>query len=317
MVFAFIVFGILFGPQIALSDDTVYGKLIISLFIGALAAFLAFALYAAGSREWLVAGVLWLQKDNVWVSLYELTDVSVSAGGGGQIFTLTDSAGRTVSSVNVRQMQRHQLLWDLVYNGMLYSTVNGQLRPGASARRFFSLPAGPAASMRSIEDFARIGEGGRPTRAEPVIGRDEVNIKRRGANIRLAILGGMAAFFGFVALVLVPDPELRPGSLFLIPLTLVLATWAAMGYYLRYDRGPLSRNKKGGLRRVPQTPVIIVMGLLLSLCGGFIFADNVFVGSVMGGGGLVVAVGQVRRALAGCEERAPAGRHAAGEPKTR
>lgn len=268
--------------------------------------------YVSGSRRWLVAGALWLQKDNVWVSLYELTDVTISAGGGGQVFTLVDSSGRTLSSLNVWQLQRHQLMWDLVYNGMLYSAVYGQLRPAASVQRFFSLPTGPVAPMRSIEDFARIGDGGRPVGAERVGDGDEVNVKRRGANLQFTLLGAMAMFFGLVGLVLIPDPELRPGSLFLIPLSLVLAMWTAMGYYVRYDRGPLSRNKKGELRRVPQTPVIIVSGLLLMLGGAFVLADNAFVGLAIFGGGLAAAIGQMRRALAARRERrAPAGRHAA------
>ena len=101
------------------------------VFFGCGTAFLGWIFYRGGSREWVLAGALWLQHNQTWVSLYELSEVKAGAKGYGQGFTLAD----------LRSVQNNQLLWDLIYNGMLYSIRNGTLHPDKRAQRMLSQPA--------------------------------------------------------------------------------------------------------------------------------------------------------------------------------
>jgi hypothetical protein len=74
-----------------------------------LALLAAWLLYGIGRAQWVLAGARWLQNGKAWVSLYDLAEVKVGAGGGGQTFTLTDSSGRTVSYLKLWPIQNNQL----------------------------------------------------------------------------------------------------------------------------------------------------------------------------------------------------------------
>lgn len=68
------------------------------------------------------AGADWLKVGRMWVLLYELTDIKVRHRGMSMHLDLKDSGNRSLQ-VRVDELQEDRDLWDLVYNGLLHSTV--------------------------------------------------------------------------------------------------------------------------------------------------------------------------------------------------
>lgn len=98
-----------------------------------------FIVYKAFSNIWVAAGASWAQTGKSWVDTYQLTSIKVGAAGANQMLRLKDSAGRE-ASFKLRDVQRNQALWDLVYNGILHSVSDGQASPPMGTRKILSLP---------------------------------------------------------------------------------------------------------------------------------------------------------------------------------
>ena len=82
-----------------------------------------FALLSRGHK--ISAGADWYNARGGFVKTYELTKVKVRGGGGGDpVIELTDRHGGEASS-NLGSIQINRELWDLVYNGICHSVVNG------------------------------------------------------------------------------------------------------------------------------------------------------------------------------------------------
>jgi hypothetical protein len=99
-------------------------------------------MYKAMSLQWVAAGATWLQNRNAWVNVYELTSIDVKASGAKFWLRLTDSEGRSISSLSLADAQRNRALWNLVYNGILHSVVTGKADPPANVRTILKLPGG-------------------------------------------------------------------------------------------------------------------------------------------------------------------------------
>lgn len=85
------------------------------------------------------AGAEWASCRRGWVRTYELAHVKVTTGQD-PFLLLRDRAGRRASFV-ARAMQNDGLLWDLIYNGILHSVVDGDVDMDAATRRRLRLPA--------------------------------------------------------------------------------------------------------------------------------------------------------------------------------
>ncbi|MBB5154088.1 hypothetical protein BJ970_001622 [Saccharopolyspora phatthalungensis] len=80
------------------------------------------------------AGADWLAVKGGYVDLYELTEVKVVGTSGGLAWDLelTDKKG-TELSLNTREVQANQALWDLVYNGILNSVLRSSAKTNQRA----------------------------------------------------------------------------------------------------------------------------------------------------------------------------------------
>lgn len=80
------------------------------------------------------AGADWLAVKGGHVDLYELTEVEVVGTSGGLSWDLelTDRKGSELS-INIRELQANQELWNLVYNGILHSVQQGSARTNQKA----------------------------------------------------------------------------------------------------------------------------------------------------------------------------------------
>lgn len=96
--------------------------------------------YFTSRKGWVAAGARWLQHKNTWVDTYDLTEIKIGANGANQVLKLTDSAGRRIQTLPLRDVQANADLWDLVYNGILHSTVNGKANPPRGTRTILKLP---------------------------------------------------------------------------------------------------------------------------------------------------------------------------------
>jgi len=99
-------------------------------------------IYIATGSSWLAAGACWLQNGKSWVDTYELTHIAVKASGVNMMLRLEDSTGRKIGSLKLKDVQRNQKLWDLVYNGILHSVVTGKADPPTNVRTILKLPGG-------------------------------------------------------------------------------------------------------------------------------------------------------------------------------
>ena len=97
-------------------------------------------IYFTSRKGWVAAGARWLQHKSSWVDTYDLVEVAIGANGANQVLKLTDSAGRRIQTLPLRDVQENADLWDLVYNGILHSTVNGKANPPRGTRIILKLP---------------------------------------------------------------------------------------------------------------------------------------------------------------------------------
>ena len=93
----------------------------------------------AAHKDWIAAGAGWLQNRNTWVNTYELVEVKIGAASASQTLKLKDLAGQ-YTEVKLRDAQENPDLWDLVYNGMLHSAVNGKVNVSPGHRKILGLP---------------------------------------------------------------------------------------------------------------------------------------------------------------------------------
>lgn len=70
------------------------------------------------------AGADWLRTRNGWVNTYELTKIEMHLNGTSLDLFLKDSSGRGTNN-QIADLQANRKLWDLVYNGLKHSVVNG------------------------------------------------------------------------------------------------------------------------------------------------------------------------------------------------
>lgn len=90
-------------------------------------------------QEWLAAGATWFQHKQNWVNTYELVEVKIGAASASQTLKLKDLAGQ-YTEVKLRDVQENPDLWDLVYNGILHSAVNGKVNVAPGHRKILGLP---------------------------------------------------------------------------------------------------------------------------------------------------------------------------------
>ena len=100
----------------------------------------ALLIYLTLRKGWVAAGSRWLQHKNAWVDTYDLVDIKIGANGANQVLKLADSTGRRIQSLPLRDLQENADLWDLVYNGILHSVVNGKANPPRGTRVILKLP---------------------------------------------------------------------------------------------------------------------------------------------------------------------------------
>jgi hypothetical protein len=91
--------------------------------------------------NWLSAGAVWVQQDENWVNTYELTRIRFTVSGLNRVLKLTDSSGRNIHGLVIRSVQSNQPMWDLVYNGILYSVASGNCDISDKARAVLKVPA--------------------------------------------------------------------------------------------------------------------------------------------------------------------------------
>ena len=102
-------------------------------------------MYKIFSNAWLAAGAMWLQNGRYWVDVYQLSEIKIKAAGVNQMLRLKDSVGREIGSLKLADVQRNQALWDLVFNGILYSVAAGGATPSQGTRDILKLPGGRSA----------------------------------------------------------------------------------------------------------------------------------------------------------------------------
>lgn len=111
--------------------------------------------YRHFNREFVAAGAGWVAHNSGWVRTYDLIEVKVEIDAQPFLYLL-DSDLRAVRPA-LREIQQNRDLWDLVYNGILYSFQERHVHTDPNARRILQLH-GPA--MRNDLRLAR--EGPRP-----------------------------------------------------------------------------------------------------------------------------------------------------------
>lgn len=90
------------------------------------------------------AGAEWVRGKSKWVRLYELTSIKVKYYGDGSTeLHLDDRDGRHLE-IDRKMLCSDQLIWDLVYNGILHSAVQGA-EVDQKTQRALQLPVIPQA----------------------------------------------------------------------------------------------------------------------------------------------------------------------------
>lgn len=85
------------------------------------------------------AGADWFAVGKNWVHTYELASVKIRTPANYRELRLEERSGKKLS-VKLLTAQENQDLWDLVYNGILHSVVEGNAETNALARRALKLP---------------------------------------------------------------------------------------------------------------------------------------------------------------------------------
>ncbi|MGH3440270.1 MAG: WXG100 family type VII secretion target [Sciscionella sp.] len=89
----------------------------------------------------LSAGADWVMRDGKdWVETYKLTKVKLGKYAGGYTLDLADWTGRRFT-VNLYTIQSSPWVWDLVYNGILHSVTEGEVKTNKLAVQKLQLPS--------------------------------------------------------------------------------------------------------------------------------------------------------------------------------
>lgn len=97
--------------------------------------------YLRGQGDGFAAGADWFATSKKrYVKLYELTEVTVTNPPGLQAWglELRDQHGG-FAGVSLREIQQHQALWDLVYNGIAHSVLRGSAQANDRAQEMLQL----------------------------------------------------------------------------------------------------------------------------------------------------------------------------------
>lgn len=84
-------------------------------------------------------GVEWLRGRKSWVRTYELVKVKLGVGIGQFYLNMQDRDGRSLS-LPVSASQEDRLMWDLVYNSILYSVIAGGAEANGQLHRYLRVP---------------------------------------------------------------------------------------------------------------------------------------------------------------------------------
>lgn len=95
--------------------------------------FVPVIIFLTSRSQWMAAGADWFASDTGWVKLYELTKVELAGSGISPRLYLTDSEGR-VAHAELRQIQAHPPVWDLVYNGIIHSVHARDVKVNTAAQ---------------------------------------------------------------------------------------------------------------------------------------------------------------------------------------
>ncbi|HET8994346.1 MAG TPA: hypothetical protein VFN32_11140, partial [Rhodococcus sp. (in: high G+C Gram-positive bacteria)] len=102
----------------------------------------AWMMFRAYGNSWAAAGATWVQWRSSWVDTYRLTRIRFSADGYARVLRLKDAHGNKIHSFKIHDLQSNPDLWDLVYNGILYSIASGNCDIDAKTRRILKIPYG-------------------------------------------------------------------------------------------------------------------------------------------------------------------------------
>jgi hypothetical protein len=85
------------------------------------------------------AGVEWVRGRKSWVRTYELVSVRLRVGVGQPYLNLLDRDRHSLT-ISVSALQNDRLLWDIVYNGVLYSVISGGAETNGQLHRYLRMP---------------------------------------------------------------------------------------------------------------------------------------------------------------------------------
>jgi hypothetical protein len=88
---------------------------------------------ATWSSDDMAAGADWFRYGKTWVKIYELTEVKLDKAMVADNLELKDAVGHEVS-ITITSIQNNLDLWNLVYNGILYSVHEGGAMVNERAR---------------------------------------------------------------------------------------------------------------------------------------------------------------------------------------
>lgn len=93
-----------------------------------------FVFYFIGRRTGISAGADWFAVKGGHVDTYGLTEVKVTGASGGLSWDLElKDKNSNELSINLREIQTNRELWDLVYNGILYSVQHASAKTNSHA----------------------------------------------------------------------------------------------------------------------------------------------------------------------------------------
>jgi hypothetical protein len=142
----------------------------------------ALLIWRANHGSFWAAGADWLRTKTAWVRTYELVTVKGMVVGSAARLELTDAVGNSMSVI-ASDLQRHRRLWDLVYNGILYSIARG----ATTNRLAHGLLQLDKAELGELEQLAPEDEEGTP--AEAFVVRRRRSSLRRWLGVALLVLG--------------------------------------------------------------------------------------------------------------------------------
>jgi hypothetical protein len=85
------------------------------------------------------AGADWLARGRHWVDVYDLVRINQHNVIGDRWLSLRDSQGRRIRA-KLQELHENPDVWDLVYNGMLHSTITGRAVLDHRLHRVLRLP---------------------------------------------------------------------------------------------------------------------------------------------------------------------------------